>query len=66
VLARFAEWGGPVPAYAGRPAQSSPAVGSSKRHAKEQAKVIAAALGTAEAAGAGAPAANETSRARRG
>jgi hypothetical protein len=55
-----------VPAYAGRPAQSSPAVGSSKRHAKEQAKVIAAALGTAEAAGAGAPAANETSRARRG
>ena len=52
VLARFAEWGGPAPAYAGRPAQSSPAVGSSKRHAKEQAKVIAAALGTADAAAA--------------
>ncbi|MFM9181284.1 MAG: 2-oxoglutarate dehydrogenase E1 component, partial [Phycisphaerales bacterium] len=51
VLARFADWGGPVPAYAGRPAQSSPGVGSSKRHAKEQAKVIAAALGTADAAG---------------
>ena len=50
VLARFNELGWKLPSYAGRPAQASPAVGSLKRHGKEQALVVASALGTAGAA----------------
>ncbi len=45
VLARFAELGWKLPSHAGRPAQSSPASGSLKRHGKEQATLVAAALG---------------------
>jgi 2-oxoglutarate dehydrogenase E1 component len=57
VLQQFMRAAGKAPAYAGRPAQASPAVGSLKRHGKEQAKVLALALGTGaqdeKAAGAG-------------
>jgi 2-oxoglutarate dehydrogenase E1 component len=46
VLQQFLRHLGKAPAYAGRPEQASPAVGSLKRHGKEQAKVVALALGT--------------------
>ena len=47
VLPQFLRITGKAPAYAGRPAQASPAVGSLKRHGKEQAKLVALALGAA-------------------
>ncbi|HWJ58847.1 MAG TPA: 2-oxoglutarate dehydrogenase E1 component, partial [Sphingomicrobium sp.] len=40
-----AGFGGMRPAYAGRPSSASPATGLAKRHAAEQAALIAAALG---------------------
>jgi 2-oxoglutarate dehydrogenase E1 component len=49
MLQEFLRETGKAPAYAGRPAQASPAVGSLKQHGKEQAKVVAAALGAAAA-----------------
>jgi 2-oxoglutarate dehydrogenase E1 component len=45
MLQQFVRLTGKAPTYAGRPAQASPAVGSLKRHGKEQAKVVALALG---------------------
>ena len=54
VLARFAELGWRQPSYAGRPAQSSPASGSLKRHGKEQATLVATALGGGADAAKGA------------
>jgi hypothetical protein len=45
MLGKFLTHLGSTPSYVGRPAQSSSAVGSTKRHAKEQAKIVAAALG---------------------
>jgi len=44
MLQQFMKALGTAPTYAGRPEQASPAVGSLKRHGKEQAKVIASAL----------------------
>ena len=44
MLQQFMKTLGTAPTYAGRPEQASPAVGSLKRHGKEQAKVIASAL----------------------
>ena len=45
MLGKFLTHLGCTPSYVGRPAQSSSAVGSTKRHAKEQAKIVAAAVG---------------------
>jgi hypothetical protein len=45
MLGKFLTHLGSTPSYVGRPAQSSSAVGSTKRHAKEQAKIVAAAVG---------------------
>ena len=44
MLQQFMKALGTAPTYAGRPEQASPAVGSLKRHGKEQAKLIASAL----------------------
>lgn len=45
MLGKFLTHLGCTPSYVGRPTQSSSAVGSTKRHAKEQAKIVAAAVG---------------------
>lgn len=45
MLGKFLTHLGCTPSYVGRPKQSSSAVGSTKRHAKEQAKIVAAAVG---------------------
>jgi 2-oxoglutarate dehydrogenase E1 component len=50
MLQQLSRVAGKAPSYAGRPAQASPAVGSLKQHGKEQAKLVAAALGTPAAA----------------
>jgi 2-oxoglutarate dehydrogenase E1 component len=50
------------PIYAGRTASASPATGLAKRHLAEQTALIAAALGTGDAAPAAADAAQDTVR----